>query len=95
MYGTVAVCRVAPDDVARLRALAEAEDALGIEGYLGTDVLVSDNHQDVVVLAVRFVDRGSYVANAESPEQHQRYLAMRALMADDPVWYDGDWVMTR
>lgn len=95
MYGTVALCRVPAEGLARLQALAAAEDELGIEGYLGTDVLVSDNHDDTVVLVVRFVDRDSYVANADSPEQHERYLEFRALMAEDPVWYDGPWVMTR
>lgn len=43
-------------------------------------------------MVVRFRDRDSYVANADSPAQHERYLQFRALMLADPVWYDGDWV---
>lgn len=92
MYGTVALCRVPANHLERLRALAAAEDALGIDGYLGTDILLVDNHPDTLVMVVRFRDRDSYVANADSPAQHERYLQFRALMDADPVWYDGDWV---
>lgn len=92
MYATVALCRVPADKLGELRALAAAEDSLGIDGYLGTDLLVVDNHPDTLVMVVRFRDRDSYVANADSPAQHERYLQFRALMLADPVWYDGDWV---
>lgn len=93
MYGTVALCRITSENVPKLRELAAAEDEVGIDGYLGTDLLLVDNHPDTLLMVVRFRDRASYVANADSPEQHQRYLQFRALMAADPVWYDGDWMM--
>lgn len=92
MYGTVALCHVRPENLAKLRALAVAEDYLHIEGYLGTDLLVVDNHPDTVLMIVRFQDRASYRANGESADQDARYQDFRALMMDDPVWYDGDWV---
>jgi quinol monooxygenase YgiN len=92
MYGTVAVCQVRPGNLARLRALAAAEGSLGIEGYLGTTLLVVDNHPDTVLMVVRFRDRETYLANAESAEQDERYQDFRALMENDPVWYDGDWI---
>lgn len=92
MYGTVAVCRVLPADVEAVRALARAEDEIGIDGYLGTDVLLSDNHDSTLLLVVRFRDRASYVANARSPEQDARYQQFRALMQADPVWFDGQWL---
>ncbi len=82
----------APNNLANLRALAAAEDELHIDGYLGTDLLVVDNHPDTVLMVVRFEDRDSYRANADSAEQDTRYQDFRALMEDDPVWYDGDWV---
>lgn len=92
MYGTVAVCRVTQENVARIRELAAAEDAIGIEGYLGTDVMVPENHDDTLIMVVRFRDRDTYVANADSPAQDERYREFRALMDADPVWYDGDWM---
>lgn len=92
MYGTVALCHVHPDNVAKLQAMAAAEDLVPIEGYLGTDLLVVDNHPDTVLMVVRFQDRASYEANADSAEQDDRYQDFRALMQDDPTWYDGEWV---
>lgn len=91
MYGTVAMCSVKAENVEALRALADAEGTAGIDGYLGTDVMVPENHDDTLLMVVRFRDRDSYVANADSPEQDARYQEFRALMEADPVWYDGDW----
>ncbi len=92
MYGTVALCHVRPDNIAKLQAMAAAEDYLNIDGYLGTDLLVVDNHPDTVLMVVRFRDQAAYRANGDSPDQDARYQDFRALMEDDPVWYDGDWV---
>lgn len=91
MYGTVALCAVRAENVDKLRALAAAEDIERSDGYLGTDVLVADNHADTLLMVVRFRDRDSYVANAGSPGQDERYREFRALMESDPVWYDGEW----
>jgi hypothetical protein len=41
---------------------------------------------------VRFQDQATYRANGDSADQDVRYQEMRALMEDDPVWYDGEWV---
>ena len=92
MYGTVALCHVRPDNLGKLQAMAAAEDYLNIDGYLGTDLLVVDNHPDTVLMVVRFRDQAAYRANGDSPDQDARYQDFRALMEDDPVWYDGDWV---
>ena len=73
MYGTVAMCSVLPENAERLMALAAAEDGLGIEGYLGTEVMVAENHPNTMLMVVRFSDRESYVANADSPGQDARY----------------------
>ena len=92
MYGTVALCHVRPENLAKLKVLATAEDYLHVDGYLGTDLLVVDNHPDTVLMVVRFQDQATYRANGDSPDQDARYQEFRALMDDDPVWYDGDWV---
>ncbi len=63
-----------------------------IDGYLGTDLLVVDNQPGTVLMVVRFQDRDTYRANADSTDQDARNLDFRALMEDDHVWYDGDWV---
>ena len=95
MYGTVAMCSVLPENTDKLVALAAAEDVLGIQGYLGTEIMVAENHANTVLMVVRFRDRESYVANADSPGQDERYREFRALMESDPVWFDGEWVTSR
>jgi quinol monooxygenase YgiN len=92
MYGTVALCKVAPGNFDALRALAAAEGSLDIDGYLGTDVMLAENHADALLMVVRFRDKDSYVANADSPAQDARFQEFRALMEADPVWYDGEWI---
>ena len=41
---------------------------------------------------VVFESREAYWANAQSPDQNQRYQEMRALMLADPEWHDGEIV---
>jgi hypothetical protein len=45
--------------------------------------------RDTVFLVALFDDAASYQANADSPDQNQRYLEMRELLEDDPEWMDG------
>ncbi len=92
MYGTIALCHVRPENVAKLLSLSDEEATLQIDGYLGTDLLVVDNHPDTVLMVVRFQDAATYRANGDSAEQDARYQEFRALMEDDPVWYDGEWM---
>lgn len=42
-----------------------------------------------VFLVAVFDDEASYRENADSPEQNERFMQMRALLADDPDWMDG------
>lgn len=92
MYGTVALCAVRAENVERMIALAAADRIGRVDGFLGVDVLVAENHPDTMLMVARFRDRASYDANADSPEQDAWYQEFRALMEADPVWYDGEWV---
>ena len=91
MYGTVARMRLkagAPED-----AMARVgEDAARIPGLVSSYVYRSDDDPRELFLAVVFESREAYVANAERPEQHERYLKMRELLEDDPEWHDGEVV---
>ena len=37
----------------------------------------------------RFESKEAYWANAQSPEQHERFLRLRSLFLEDPEWHDG------
>lgn len=92
MYGTVALCRMTAEQVEPFRTLLAQQSVSGMDGWIGTDVLLPDDPDGSVLLVVRFRDRASYEANASSPEQHERYLQLRALLESDPVWHDGEWI---
>jgi hypothetical protein len=43
-------------------------------------------------LATVWESKETYVANANSPEQHARYLKMVELFEGPPEWHDGEIV---
>ena len=88
MYGTVARMRVKPENRQAMSDAAAAQMADPIDGFIGSHVL-SENDSDTQWLFVIFRDRESYDRNADSPEQNDRYMQLRALMEDDPDWHDG------
>lgn len=92
MYGTIALCRVRLENQPRFRALVGAHGHAGIDGYLSSDLLTVDNHEDTMVMVVRFRDRASYEANSGTEDQRARFVEIRELMEADPVWYDGEWM---
>ena len=91
MYGTVARMQVKPGAEAQLMALSKEMEGQ-IPGHQGTYVYRSDNEPNVYWLAVAFTDKAAYTKNAQSPEQDTRYQQMRALLAADPEWHDGEIV---
>lgn len=92
MYGTIMHGRLAPGSTreAFRDALAEGEYA-PVPGFVSSYLLTPDGGGDDVWLAVFFTDRDAYRANADDPSQHERYVAFRAHLADDPEWVDGGW----
>ena len=88
MYGTVARMRVKPENRQAMSDAAASQMAEPIDGFISTHVL-SENDSDAQWLFVIFRDRESYDRNADSPEQNDRFMQLRALMEDDPEWHDG------
>ena len=89
MYGTIARMRVKPGALDQLRALSEREQQ-EIPGLIGQYVYRMDADPNIFYLVVVFESRESYVANAQSPEQHQRYLEMVSLLDGPPEWHHGE-----
>jgi quinol monooxygenase YgiN len=90
MYGTVARFRAKPGMADALRELSESYDAERAPGYVSQTVYQMDDDPNVFYIAVVFESREAYVANAESEDQHERYLEMREMLAGDPEWHDGE-----
>jgi hypothetical protein len=89
MYGTVARMEVLPGKRDDLRALMESQMADPVAGYIRSYALL-ENDSDTLWITVMFEDKRSYMANADDPAQNDRYMAMRALLASDPEWHDGE-----
>lgn len=89
MYGTIARMRVKPGKEQELRQTmgSGAEDT---PGFVFAHVYRLDDDPQTLMLAVAFDSRESYRANAESPRQHEEYLAYRELLEGDPEWHDGE-----
>jgi heme-degrading monooxygenase HmoA len=93
MYGTVA----------RIRLKAGAENAIAqitreeiphVAGIVFEHIYRTDADPLECFLIVGFESKDAYVANANSPEQHARYLRYRELFAADPEWHDGEIVFS-
>ena len=89
MYGTIARLRVTPGKHDELRRFG-GEEAEALPALAVQYVLQSDTDPNEMWLVVGFESREAYKANADSPEQHERYLKFRALLDADPEWHDGE-----
>jgi hypothetical protein len=89
MYGTIARLRVKSDKLDALRAFGSDESSQ-IGALRMQHVFQSDADPNEVWLVVGFDSREAYKANADSPEQHERYLKLRELLDADPDWHDGE-----
>jgi heme-degrading monooxygenase HmoA len=94
MYGTVARMRLKPGQEQKLKEISDRQnqEAANEKGYVGELVYKLDKGGNEYILAVVFEDKDSYVANANDPEQHKRYMEYRELLDADPEWNDGEIV---
>jgi heme-degrading monooxygenase HmoA len=93
MYGTVAHLKFQPGRRPDLVKLFEAFQTRAISftsGGIALYLFQLDEDRDRAVVVAVFDARDSYRANAESREQGEVYSDLRALLADDPEWYDGE-----
>jgi hypothetical protein len=92
MYGTIAHFRLRPGV---REEFVRAMDSFGsdvIPGWRADYYFQMDRDSDEFFLVAIFQDKESYTLNADSPEQHERYLKFRSFLADDPQWNDGSIV---
>jgi quinol monooxygenase YgiN len=90
MYGTIARVKIDPTKTEELKALGRR---MGVApGQIARYVFRMDADPGEFYLIAVFESREAYWANAQSPDQNQRYQEMRALMLTDPEWHDGEIV---
>lgn len=91
MYGTIARLQVTPGKLDALKAIGARSQDEGIyPDIVFQHLYQSDAREQEVWLVVGFTSRAAYQTNAASPEQHERYQELRALLDADPEWHDGE-----
>ena len=92
MYGTIARLHPSPGREDDLIAYGNRIREIEVPGYRASYVFRPDANpydRPTLFLVAVFDDRASYRANADSPDQHERYLELRSMLDDDPEWIDG------
>jgi heme-degrading monooxygenase HmoA len=90
MYGTIARFKIQPGQEQELLAQDAVYKDLKIPGFIATATYRTDAGGDEYWLAVIFDSKESYRANAEDPAQDERFQKLRAIMAAEPEWHDGE-----
>ena len=93
MYGTIARFRIKPDTRDEFIKSMDSFGDVVIPGWIADYYFQMNNDPDEFYLVAVFKDRDTYEENADSPEQHERYLKFRSFLVDDPQWNDG-WVVS-
>lgn len=87
MYGTIARIRIDPTKIDELKAIG---DSMGVApGQVARYAYQMDADPGEIFLVAVFESKEAYWANAQSPEQHERFLRLRSLFLEDPKWHDG------
>lgn len=90
MYGTIARVQSTAANLPALRRLAETMESA--PGQVERLIFQSDADPHEFWMIALFASKEAYQANAASPEQHGRFLQLRALLTADPEWHDGEIV---
>jgi quinol monooxygenase YgiN len=92
MYGTLAFMRTLPGrrpDLAQYIAGYRSHGEGPLSGLIVSYLYQLDRDDNEAVMFAVFDDRAAYELNSADPQQHERYLRHRELLASDPDWHDG------
>lgn len=97
MFGTIARMRPKTGrqaDVIRLFDEWGRERGPRVPGALGGYLMRPLNLPNELIAVPIFADRATYEANANDPEQDAWYRRLRELLEEDPIWEDGEYVVS-
>ncbi|MSQ61586.1 MAG: hypothetical protein EXR43_03270 [Dehalococcoidia bacterium] len=90
MYGTVARLRLKPGVASEFSAVLDRINQRHSPGAVESYVYQMDRDPNELMLGVLFESKEAYFANANSPDQNAEYQRMRAMLAAEPEWNDGE-----
>ena len=89
MYGTIAHFRIKPGTRDEFIRVMDSFGNAIIPGWMADYYFQMDRDPDEFYLVAVFRDNDTYQGNADSQEQHERYLKFRSFLIADPEWNDG------
>ena len=89
MYGTIAHFRIRPGTRYEFVTIMDSFGNETIAVWMADYYFQMEGDPEEFYLVAIFKDKESYLANADSPEQHERYLKFRSFLVADPEWNDG------
>jgi heme-degrading monooxygenase HmoA len=95
MYGTVAKMRVKAGAEAEFLKVTEHIEGVPIPGIVAVYVYQMDADSREYYMVVIFESKETYVANANSPAQHERFMQLIAVLEHEPEWHDGTVIYAR
>ena len=89
MYGTIAHFRIRPGTRDEFITVMDSFGSEAIAGWMADYYFQMDRDPEEFYLVAIFQGKASYLVNADSPEQHERYLKFRSFLVADPEWNDS------
>ena len=89
MYGTIAHFRIKPGIKDEFVSAMDSFGDAPIAGWIADYYFQMDEDSDEFYLVAIFKDKQTYLANADSTDQHERYLVFQSYLVGDPEWHDG------
>lgn len=89
MYGTVAKMRVKDGAQEAFLRVTEEVEGVAVPGVVAVYVYQMEADSREYYMVVLFDSKESYFNNANSPEQHQRFLKLMTVLESEPEWHDG------
>ncbi|OAI41472.1 hypothetical protein AYO38_03540 [bacterium SCGC AG-212-C10] len=93
MFGSIGIFKVQPGNEEAAATYFNSwwsDRAPHVKGAIAGSLHRNDANPSEFILSVVFESKEAYEANANAPEQDKWYQGLRALLAADPRWMDGD-----
>ena len=89
MYGTVARMMIKPGMEEQFERIAREVEGVEAPGQVAAYVYQMDRDSREYYLAAVFESKEAYFTNANSPEQHERFMTLMQVLEAEPEWNDG------
>lgn len=89
MYGTIARAFVKPGFESQFEAYSREVGNETAPGQVAVYIYQMDRNSREFFLVAIFESKEAYFANADSPEQHERFMKLMQMLEAEPEWNDG------